>query len=61
MEEEIYSEKIEEACKNIAEYVHPKYLMINCIKHGIIYHGSIAILNKKVNKISIQMPSINYI
>lgn len=42
MEEEIYSEKIEEACKNIAEYVHPKYLMINCIKHGIIYyHGSV--------------------
>lgn len=37
MEEEIYSEKIEEACKNIAEYVHPKYLMINCIKNDVSF------------------------
>ena len=41
-ENQISTEKIEEACKNIAEYVHPKYSMINCLKHGIIYHhGSV--------------------
>lgn len=31
-------QKIEEACKNIAEYVHPKYRMIQAIQRGAIYH-----------------------
>lgn len=31
-------QKIEEACKNIAEYVHPKYRMIQAIQRGVIYH-----------------------
>lgn len=41
-QEQITSKKIEEACENIAEYVHPKYKMIDCLKHGAIYHhGSV--------------------
>jgi cellulose biosynthesis protein BcsQ len=37
-----YGEKIKEALKNIAEYVHPQYLLIECLKHGVIYHhGSV--------------------
>lgn len=42
LEEQKYSKKIEEACDDIAEYVHPKYFMIDCLKHGVIYHhGSV--------------------
>ncbi len=35
---EIESAMLEEACKNIAEYIHPKYRLINALKHGVIYH-----------------------
>lgn len=35
---EISDERLLEACKNIAEYVHPKYRLIDCIKRGVIYH-----------------------
>lgn len=34
----IISEKIKKACEDIAEYVHPKYRLIYCIKRGVIYH-----------------------
>ena len=36
--QEILDEKIFEACKNIAEYVHPNYRLIECVKRGVIYH-----------------------
>lgn len=35
---EIKTTTIEKACKNIAEYVHPKYRLIDAIRHGAIYH-----------------------
>lgn len=36
---EVYeSQAIKEACKNISEYVHPKYRLIESIKRGVIYH-----------------------
>lgn len=34
----IESQVLKEACKNIAEYVHPKYRLIESIKRGVIYH-----------------------
>lgn len=35
-------EDIEKACKSIAEYMHPQYTLINCLRKGIIYHhGSV--------------------
>lgn len=36
--EYIFSDKIEKICKNIAEYIHPKYTLIDSIKKGVIYH-----------------------
>ena len=36
--QEILDEKILEACKNIAEYVHPDYRLIECVKRGVNYH-----------------------
>lgn len=36
--QEILDEKILEVCKNIAEYVHPDYRLIECVKRGVIYH-----------------------
>ena len=36
--QEILDEKIFEAYKNIAEYVHPNYRLIECVKRGVIYH-----------------------
>lgn len=35
---ELISNKIEKACKDIAEYIHPEYNLISCLKKGIIYH-----------------------
>ena len=35
---EVANDKINKACKDIAEYVHPQYRLINCMKHGVIYH-----------------------
>lgn len=35
---EIIDDRLLEACKNIAEYVHPKYRLIECVKRGVIYH-----------------------
>lgn len=32
------SERLQKACENIAEYVHPKYRLLDAIKHGVIYH-----------------------
>lgn len=35
-------DKIESICNDIAEYVHPKYRLLDCLKHGVIYHhGSV--------------------
>ena len=32
------SAKLQKACENIAEYVHPKYRLLDAIKRGVIYH-----------------------
>lgn len=41
--------KVFEACKNIAEYVHPNYRLIECVKRGVIYHhGAVPESNKNV-------------
>lgn len=63
LENQIDSEKIEEACKNIAEYVHPKYSMIDCIKHGIIYHhGSVPEpIRIYIESIYTELPELKYV
>lgn len=63
LENQIASEKIEEACKNIAEYVHPKYLMIDCIKHGIIYHhGSVLEpIRIYIESLYTELPELRYV
>lgn len=35
---EVVSNRIEKACKDIAEYIHPRYNLIKCLKNGVIYH-----------------------
>lgn len=38
----VESEAIEQACANIEDYLHPKYNLIYCLKHGVVYHhGSV--------------------
>lgn len=37
-DKKIETELIENVCKHIAEYVHPKYRLIDAIKKGVIYH-----------------------
>lgn len=32
------TERLQRACESIAEYVHPKYRLLESIKHGVIYH-----------------------
>ncbi|GIP30938.1 DEAD/DEAH box helicase [Paenibacillus sp. J2TS4] len=39
---EIISEKIQQACAELSEYMHPDYFMIKCLRKGFIYHhGSV--------------------
>ncbi|WP_252248166.1 DEAD/DEAH box helicase [Clostridium sp. ZBS20] len=35
---EVISNRIEKACKDISEYIHPQYNLISCLKKGVIYH-----------------------
>lgn len=35
---DLQSDRIEKACKNIEQYLHPAYHLITCLKKGIIYH-----------------------
>lgn len=56
-------QKIEEACKNIAEYVHPKYRMIQAIQKGAIYHhGAVPEpIRLYVEKLYAEVESIRYV
>lgn len=56
-------QKIEEACKNIAEYVHPKYRMIQAIQRGAIYHhGAVPEpIRLYVEKLYAEVESIRYV
>lgn len=40
--ERIHNKYIDKICEDIAEYVHPEYRMLECLKHGVVYHhGSV--------------------
>lgn len=56
-------QKIEEACRNIAEYVHPKYRMIQAIQRGAIYHhGAVPEpIRLYVEKLYAEVESIRYV
>ncbi len=62
-DEKSYVQKIEEACKNIAEYVHPKYRMIEAIQRGAIYHhGAVPEpIRLYVEKLYAEVESIRYV
>lgn len=45
---EITSEKIKKACENISDFLDPDYLLINCLKRGIIYHHGLVPENIKM-------------
>lgn len=39
---DIASQKIEQACNELSDYMHPDYFMIKCLRKGFIYHhGSV--------------------
>lgn len=40
--QEIQNRKIEKACSNLKEFIHPQYKLLDCLKRGFIYHhGSV--------------------
>ena len=55
--------RIKEACKNMAEYVHPKYRMIQAIQRGAIYHhGAVPEpIRMYVEKLYAEVETINYV
>lgn len=57
------SEKIEKACKDIAEYIHPNYNLINYLGKGIIYHhGSVPdAIRLYVEHLYSTIPEINHV
>lgn len=56
-------QKIEEACRNIAEYVHPEYRMIKALQRGVIYHhGAVPEpIRLYVEKLYAEIESIQYV
>ena len=56
-------QKIEEACRNIAEYVHPEYRMIKALQRGVIYHhGAVPEpILLYVEKLYAEIESIQYV
>ncbi len=60
---EIHNDKIEEACKNIAEYVHPQYRLIGCVKRGVIYHhGAVPEpVRMYIEKLYAELSDIHYV
>lgn len=61
--EEYIVADIEKACKNIAEYVHPKYRMIQALRKGVIYHhGAVPEpIRMYVEKLYTNIESIKYV
>lgn len=57
------TEEIERACKNIAEYIHPKYRMIESIQRGVIYHhGAVPEpIRIYIEKLYAKIKSIKYV
>ncbi|MEG1567692.1 MAG: DEAD/DEAH box helicase [Anaerovoracaceae bacterium] len=57
------SKKIEKACKDIAEYIHPNYNLINYLRKGIIYHhGSVPdAIRSYIEQLYSTIPEINYV
>lgn len=57
------SEKIEKACKDIAEYIHPNYNLINYLRKGIIYHhGSVPdAIRLYVEHLYSTIPEVNHV
>lgn len=58
-----HSEKIEKACKDIAEYINPNYNLINFLHKGIIYHhGSVPdSIRLYIERLYSTIPEINYV
>lgn len=54
---------ITKACKDIAEYIHPQYSLIQCLKRGIIYHhGSVPdSIRLYLEYLYSNIPKINYV
>ena len=57
------SNKIEKACKDIAEYIHPQYNLIRYIRKGIIYHhGSVPdAIRLYIEQLYSTIPEINHV
>ncbi len=57
------SDEIKKACKDIAEYVHPRYRLIECIKRGAIYHhGDVPEpVRMYIEKLYAEVDSIKYV
>lgn len=55
--------KIEKACKDIKEYVHPQYRLIDALKRGIIYHhGSVPEpIRLYIEKLYMEVKEIMYV
>lgn len=54
---------ITKACKDIAEYIHPQYSLIQCLKRGVIYHhGSVPdSIRLFIEHLFSKYPEINYV
>ncbi|MBO4617978.1 MAG: DEAD/DEAH box helicase [Lachnospiraceae bacterium] len=57
------NDKIKKACSDIAEYVHPRYRLIDCIKSGFIYHhGDVPeTIRMYIEKLYVEIPEIKYV
>lgn len=59
----VKSDQIDKACKQLSDYIHPKYNLLTCLQRGVVYHhGSVpdAIKNYIENLYS-NCPEVKYI
>ena len=60
---DVQNDKIDIAIKNIAEQTHPDYLIIKCLKKGVIYHhGSVPeIIKTYIEKLFSEVDDIRFV
>ena len=59
----VKSEKIEKACKQLSDYLHPEYNLLTCLQKGVIYHhGSVPdAIKSYIENLYSSCPEIKYI
>lgn len=59
----VKSDQIDRACKQLSDYLHPKYNLLTCLKKGVVYHhGSVPdAIKSYIENLYSNCPEVKYI